>query len=100
MTTNDETVVAPVHDNPAESRFELPLPDGDMAFTVYRRREGGVLAIIHVEVPRAYEGRGVGSAVMAGVLDRVRADGGKVVPVCSFAAAYMRRHPEVQDLLV
>jgi predicted GNAT family acetyltransferase len=88
-----------VRDVPERGRFELALPDGGVAFARYRESAPGVLAILHVEVPRAVEGRGVGSRVMAGLLDLVRQRGQKVVTYCSFAAAYMRRHPEAHDLL-
>ncbi len=88
-----------LRDNADAHRFELPLPGGEVAFAAYRQSKPGVLHIVHVEVPRAVEGRGVGSTVMKVVLEEVRARGQKVVPVCGFAAAYMRRHPEVQDLL-
>ncbi len=42
---------------------------------------------------------GFGSKLVRGVLDRIRADGGKAVPRCEFAAAYIARHPEYRDLL-
>jgi predicted GNAT family acetyltransferase len=36
---------------------------------------------------------------MEGVLALLRSRGETLVPVCSWAAAYLRRHPEHQDLL-
>ena len=36
---------------------------------------------------------------MAGVLDLARLRGLKVVPRCPYAAAFIRRHPEYQDLV-
>ncbi|MEI9891242.1 MAG: N-acetyltransferase [Caulobacteraceae bacterium] len=33
-------------------------------------------------------------------MDQARAEGAKVAPVCPYAVAYMRRHPEYNDLLV
>ncbi|MBK9082314.1 MAG: N-acetyltransferase [Rhizobiales bacterium] len=82
----------------ARGRYELPLGSGDIAVAVFHKR-GGALAITHTEVPAHLEGRGHGSALMAAVLTDVRARGEKVRPLCSFARAYMRRHPETQDLL-
>jgi hypothetical protein len=84
--------------NDAASRYELALEDGALALAVFRKR-GEALAITHTEVPERFEGRGYASQLMKGVLDDVRARGEKVEPLCSFAAAYMRRHPETQDLL-
>lgn len=88
-----------VRDVPERGRFELALPGGHVAFATYRESAPGVLAILHVEVPRALEGQGVGSRFMAGLLDLVRRRGQKVVPYCSFAAAYIRRHADAHDLL-
>jgi predicted GNAT family acetyltransferase len=49
-------------------------------------------------VPPAFEGRGVGSQLVRGALELVRARGERVVPVCGFVAAWMRRHPEFDPL--
>lgn len=59
----------------------------------------GVLIIGHTEVDRRHEGRGVGAALIKAVLDDVRARGLQVLPLCSFAAAYVRRHREYADLV-
>jgi uncharacterized protein len=53
----------------------------------------------HTEVPRAIEGRGVGSALVRAALAHVRAEGALVLPTCSFVLAYLRRHPEDADLV-
>jgi predicted GNAT family acetyltransferase len=82
--------------NPARCRYELAL-DGDMAIADYRRT-GDVMIVYHTEVPRALEGRGIGSALAKGVLDDARAQGLKVKPTCPFVGAYISRHPEYADL--
>ena len=84
----------------AESRYEL-MPDGaigEPAFAEYSV-DGDVVVFTHTVVPDALEGRGVGSALVAGALDDVRAQGLRVVARCSFVAAYVDRHPEYRDLL-
>ena len=85
-----------ITDNPAHQRFEVSLDDRT-AFASYRR-DGNVLLVYHTEVPREFEGRGIGSALVKGVLDIAREQGLKVKPFCSFVAAYMQRHPETADL--
>ncbi len=87
----------PVRDNAERHRFELDA-DGHVAFSNYKR-EGGVLSILHTEVPAALNGRGIGSALVRGVLDLARAQGLTVKPLCPFAAAYIARHPEYADLV-
>ena len=86
-----------VRDNTELHRFELDA-EGHVAFSNYKRA-GSVLTILHTETPKALEGRGIGSALMRGVLDSARAQGLKVDPVCPFAKAYIERHPEYADLL-
>ena len=94
----DHASTAPeVRDNPGSGRFELALPDGGLAFIDYRRQAGAVW-LTHAEVPPAWEGRGVGSRLVQGALDRLRAAGERVVPVCSFVVAWIRRHPAYDDL--
>lgn len=86
-----------VHDNPSQHRYELATDDGT-ALAVYERR-GDVLAFTHTEVPEALEGRGIASRLIRGALADVRAQGLKILPLCSFVAAYLERHPEERDLV-
>jgi hypothetical protein len=83
--------------NPALHRFELDV-DGDTAFADYRRA-GDTLIIDHVETPLPLRGGGVASQVMQGVADHARREGLKITPVCSYAVAWLRRHPEAADLV-
>ena len=86
-----------VRDNTERNRFELDA-DGHIVFSNYKRTDG-VLTILHTEVPKALEGRGIGSALIRGVLDTARSQGLKVITVCPFAKSYIERHPEYADLL-
>lgn len=94
MTDQD---AAGVIDNRARHRFELT-ENGLTAFADYRE-DGGVLLIPHVEAPHALRGTGAAGRLMQGLLEQVRRDGKKIVPLCPYAAAYIRRHPEFEDLL-
>ena len=71
---------------------------GLVAFANYQRR-GSILVIPHVEAPPALRGTGAAGRLMAGLLALVRQRGEKIVPTCSYAAAYMRQHKDQQDLL-
>lgn len=86
-----------VRDNTARHRFELEV-DGQIALADYRRN-GDTLMITHVETPPALQGGGVAAKVMDGVVAAAREGGLKIMPVCGYAAAYMRRHKEHADLL-
>ena len=87
----------PVVDNAAHNRFELE-EEGRLAFADYRR-DGDRLIIPHVEADPALRGKGTAGRLMDGVAALAREEGLKIVPLCSYAAAYMRRHKENADLL-
>jgi predicted GNAT family acetyltransferase len=86
-----------VRNNTALNRFELDV-DGQQAVAYYRMAPG-VITIVHTEVPQALSGRDVGTKLIRGVLEMVRAQGLKVVPQCPFVSAFMGKHPEYNDLL-
>jgi len=86
-----------VRHRPEHSRFEAAL-DAGLAVCVYRL-QGDTLVLTHTEVPVALEGRGIAALLVRATLDWARSEGLRVRPLCSYVAAYMRRHPETQDLL-
>jgi predicted GNAT family acetyltransferase len=86
-----------VTDNTARQRFELEI-DGQIVFADYRR-QGNVVIVPHVEAPPALRGSGASGQLMEGMLALLRGRGEKIVPTCSYAAAYIRRHEEHHDLL-
>ncbi|MFC8920980.1 GNAT family N-acetyltransferase [Cellulosimicrobium sp. NPDC057127] len=82
-----------------EDRFEARLPDGTVpGFAEFVVQDGDVV-FTHTEVDPAYEGQGVGSALVAGALEQVRASGRGVVALCPFVKAYLARHREYEDLV-
>jgi predicted GNAT family acetyltransferase len=87
----------PIEHDRAGRRFTTHL-DGHRAVLDYQL-EGNRMAINHTGVPHAIEGRGVASALMRRALDTARAEGWRVLPVCAYAAAYLRRHPADADLV-
>ena len=87
-----------VRDNPAELRYEARRDDALVGQIRYRT-EPGLVVLVHTDVATEAEGSGVGSAVVAGALDDIRARGLRVVPVCPFVAAYIERHPQYADLV-
>jgi len=87
-----------VTDRPDQLRYEIEV-DGEIAGFLLYRREPGVLELVHTDVDPKWEGQGVGAALVKGALDDVRARGLKMRPYCPFVAAYLRRHPEYEDLV-
>jgi len=86
-----------VQNNPAEKRYELNV-EGHIAATYYEIADG-VITFVHTEVPPELGGKGVGSRLIKGALDQVRAAGLKVIPQCPFVKAYVDKHAEYADLL-
>ena len=87
-----------VRNNPALNRYELDV-DGRTAVSYYRLAPG-VITFTHTEVPPELEGHGIGSRLVRGALEAVRAQRLKVVARCPFVSAYMAKHPEFNDLLL
>lgn len=81
-----------ITDNAAASRFELEI-GGQTVFARYRRQDDTVV-ILHVEAPPNLRGTGAAGRLMQGIADRAKAEGLKLVPVCSYAAAWLKRHPQ------
>ncbi len=92
-----ETAAPVIRDNPDASRYEAEL-DGHVAVVDYNLIEGGII-IAHTGVPKSIEGRGAAGALFRAVLDRARAEGWRVVPVCPVFALWLKRHPEAHDLI-
>jgi predicted GNAT family acetyltransferase len=82
-----------VKDIPAQRRLEM-VEAGQIVFADYRR-EGERLIIDHVEAPTALRGTGAAGRFMEGLVVEARRQGVKLVPVCSYAVAWLRRHPEL-----
>jgi uncharacterized protein len=87
-----------VVDNTRASRYELAV-DGGVAVLDYKDSPLGHRLLVHTEVPDALQGRGLGSQLVRGVLDDVRARGRRIVPVCSFVKSFLERHREYEDIV-
>lgn len=88
-----------VVDNAEELRYELHL-DGVLVAEIRYRREPGAIVLVDVDVEPRLEGRGLGSRLVEGALDDLRARGLAVVPHALFVADFIERHPEYSDLVV
>ena len=82
----------PVTNNISKNRYELEV-EGHLAIADYRMEEGGRMAITHVFVPEELRGKGVAAQVMKGVVDDAKARGLTIVPICPYAASYLKRNP-------
>jgi predicted GNAT family acetyltransferase len=85
--TNDETL----------NRLQVAVAGG-LGILRYRI-QGDTIWLLHVQVPGESQGHGVASKLTQTALHLAKERDLKVVPVCSFIATYIRRHPEYAELL-
>ena len=91
-----ETVVH----NQGKSRYEI-FVDGELAGFTHYDLSNGVARFDHTEVQPRFNGRGLGTTLVKGAFDEVRAAGQwKIRAVCPFVAIFVKRHPEYDDLVV
>jgi predicted GNAT family acetyltransferase len=84
-------------DNEEAGRYELDV-EGQTVFARYRR-DGDVLTILWVEAPPALRGTGAAGKLMSLVAEVAKSRGWRVVPVCGYAAAWLRGNNTYRDLV-
>ena len=88
-----------VIDDPAGSRYVLQRDGRQIGQSVYERGPG-TITFLHTEIDPEFAEHGLGSKLVKASLDDVRATStDRVIAVCPFVRAYLRRHPEDEDLL-
>ena len=86
-----------LRDNTAASRYELDM-DGETVFATYRK-SGDTLTILWVEAPPALRGSGAAGRLMKLLGQEAAANKWSIVPVCGYAAAWLRRSQEFRSLV-
>ena len=88
-------------DVPAAHRFEQGFTDAEgelrAVFADYAV-QGDTRAILHVEAAPALRGSGAAGRFMQALAEHARVEGLKLRPVCSYAVAWLKRHPEYEDV--
>jgi uncharacterized protein len=79
-----------ISDNQTENQLEVTV-DGHQAFLAYARDKEH-FTIIHTEVPPELRGRHIGDALVEEALRVAHAEHRRIVAVCPFARAYLRKH--------
>ena len=70
--------------------------EAEMTFTKVGEHQ---IIIDHTEVPDVFRGQGAGLRLVTRAVEDMRAAGKKIIPLCPFANAQFRRHPEWADVL-
>lgn len=82
-------------DNREMSRFERE-ENGALVFARYGRADGTLL-IRHVEAAPVLRGTGAADRLMREIAEWARAENTRLVPLCGYASAWLRRH--ARDLI-
>ena len=93
-----ESAVITVADNPTELRYELHVA-GELVGEIRYRREPGACVLVDVDIEPRLEGRGLGTRLVQGALDDLRARNLAVVPHALFVADFIRQNPAYRSLV-
>jgi len=84
--------------NKEEEQYQLQVGD-QVAFIDYMVNENGDVFLTHTEVPAVLGGQGIGTKLVESTLEDIEKQGQRVVPLCHFVSAYMKKNPEWQRIL-
>jgi uncharacterized protein len=87
-----------VVDVPEKGRFEVRVDDRVVGLASYHV-DGTTMTLPHTEVDPSVGGRGIGTILVAGVLEAARERGLTVLPYCSFVRHYIQQHPDTIELV-
>jgi phosphoenolpyruvate-protein phosphotransferase (PTS system enzyme I) len=82
----------------ATQRFETRAGDDPVSFLSYTF-EGDSVLFDHTFVPEALRGRGIASKLVRAALNEARQRRWRIVPRCSYVAAFIKRNSEFADLV-
>lgn len=88
-----------LEDKGNKGRYVVRGPDGAEAEMTYTRVGDSRIIIDHTGVPDAFRGQGIGARLVTRAVEDARAAGKTILPLCPFAAAQFKRHPEWADVL-
>ena len=83
--------------NEAKSRFEVWI-DGALSKLDYMHN-GNTLTMTHVGVTPEFRGHGVAGRLTQVALDYAEDKSLRVIPMCPYVVAYIRRHPRYKKLI-
>lgn len=85
-------------DNTEKNQYEFHV-NGFIPKIQYRKT-GNKIYLTHTEVPVELQGKGIGNLLIKEVLEDIKQKELKLVPICPFVAAYIKRHSEWSFLVL
>ncbi len=79
-------------------RFTISVDGQTAGFTKIQDRDGSRI-FPHTEVDDAFQGRGLATILIGEALQQTRDEGLRIVAECEMVAAYVKKHPEFDDVV-
>jgi len=86
-------------DNEKEKQYEFHV-DGKLVKIEYIKSVNGEIFLTHTETPVSLEGSGLASALAEEALKDIEEKKLRLIPMCPFIAAYIRKNPQWQKLVL
>lgn len=80
-----------------ERRYTIAVAGQDVGIADFADR-GHQRVFHHTEIDPAFGGRGLATLLLEDALNAARADGKRIVPVCSMVVTVLKKHPEYYDI--
>ena len=84
-------------DNHNFNQYEFRI--GDYLAKIEYKKDDNRIFLTHTEVPPELGGQGIGTELVKQVLEDIKDRGLRLVPLCPFVIAYIKRHPEWMELV-
>jgi uncharacterized protein len=81
----------------ADGKYTIAV-DGQTVGLAAVADRGDQRVFYHTEVDEQFGGRGLATILVGEAIEATRADAKRVVPVCPMVAAFIKKHPEFQDM--
>ena len=88
---------APTEVTAASDRFAISVDGTKAGFTEFVDH-GQQRIFPHTEIDDAFGGRGLATILVREALEATRAEGKRIVPVCSMVANFIDKNPEFKDV--
>ncbi|MFJ3906485.1 GNAT family N-acetyltransferase [Streptomyces sp. NPDC090025] len=82
----------------ARHRYEILVGEQRAGLTAYRDHDERQRVFFHTEIDDAFAGQGLAGILVSEALADVRAAGLRIVPVCPYVSAFLKKHGEFADI--
>ena len=88
-----------VRNDTEAGRYVIEADGVEVGFTEYHLRSGSIYFFVHTTIHDGFAGQGMGKRLAKAAMANVRTNGGSVVPLCPYIAAWLEKNPDYADLI-